>query len=418
MITEWAWLVPAVMGVSAVLIVALGRRLPVGGAEIGITAIGACFVFSLVLAGVVFSGNVDASVEAEEALHHSEETAAARAGIAAAGPRLFAAEAEEGEEPLSAGIPEGLSEFRTQTTLDLAPLGGSLEGGSGTVIPIGQRVDGLTIMMFLLVTFVSLMVHVYSLGYMHGDPRFTWYYALLSMFTGSMLLLVIADNLLQLLVGWELVGVCSFLLIGFWWEEKKNSDAAIKAFLTTKLGDVGLITGVVTLWAMFGTFDIAEIIAAVEAGGYSEGLLTFGVLALFLGAVGKSAQFPLHTWLPDAMAGPTPVSALIHAATMVTAGGLPLRPHPPGLPGLGHRGRRRGDHRRHHAVRDGAARDRAGRREARARVLDRLPARLHGDGTRLQLHRRHLPPVHPTASSRRCCSSAPARSSTRCTATT
>ena len=135
-----------------------------------------------------------------------------------------------------------------------------------------------------------------------------------------MLLLVISDNMLQLLVGWELVGICSFLLIGFWWEEKKNSDASIKAFLTTKLGDVGLITGVVTLWAMFDTFDIAEIIASVEAGGYSQGLLTFGVLALFIGAVGKSAQFPLHTWLPDAMAGPTPVSALIHAATMVTAG--------------------------------------------------------------------------------------------------
>jgi NADH-quinone oxidoreductase subunit L len=198
--------------------------------------------------------------------------------------------------------------------------------GDGFDIEAGIRVDGLAAMMFLLVTFVSLMVQVYSTGYMHGDPRITYFFTLLSVFTFSMLFLVIGNNLFMVLVGWELVGVCSYLLIGFWWEERDNSNAAIKAFLTTKLGDVGLMVGVVTMWAMFGTFNIGEIITAVregvQAGGapLDSGLLTFALIALFIGAIGKSAQFPLHTWLPDAMAGPTPVSALIHAATMVTAG--------------------------------------------------------------------------------------------------
>src|SRR3712207_6697011 len=114
-------------------------------------------------------------------------------------------------------------------------------------------------MMFLLVTFVSLMVQVYSTGYMHGDPRYTYFFTLLSIFTASMLLLVISNNMMMVLMGWELVGVCSFLLIGFWWEEKENSSAAIKAFLTTKLGDVGLIVGVIVLWTMFHTFNIGAI---------------------------------------------------------------------------------------------------------------------------------------------------------------
>src|SRR5690606_26457585 len=173
----------------------------------------------------------------------------------------------------------------------------------------GQRVDGLAAMMFLLVTIVSLMVHIYSTGYMHGDPRYTYFFFLLSLFTMSMLVLVIANNLLMLLVGWELVGVCSFLLIGFWWEERANQFAAQKAFLTTKFGDVGLMVGVVTMWAMFGTFNIGDIIematGGVQAGGdpLNEGLLTFALISLFIGAIGKSAQFPLQTWLPDAMAG-------------------------------------------------------------------------------------------------------------------
>jgi NADH-quinone oxidoreductase subunit L len=217
-------------------------------------------------------------------------------------------------------IPEGVGSFLHEVSVPLTPIGSGLE------IEAGMRIDGLVAMMFLLVTFVSLMVQIYSTGYMHGDRRYTYFFFLLSLFTFSMLLLVIGNNLFMVLMGWELVGVCSYLLIGFWWEEKANSDAAIKAFLTTKFGDIGLIVGIVALWGMFRTFNIGAIIESVEAGTQAggapldTGLLTFALIALFMGAVGKSAQFPLHTWLPDAMAGPTPVSALIHAATMVTAG--------------------------------------------------------------------------------------------------
>lgn len=304
MVTDYAWLIPALVGVSAAIIVFFGKRCPFGGAEVGITAVSLALALSVGVAFEVFSANVAAVAEVE-ASHEEGGEVAARPGA----PLLAAAEGEEAVE-----IPDGVAAFVNERAFTLAPMGGD------DVFEAGQRIDGLTAMMFLLVTFVSLMVHVYSTSYMHGDPRYTWYFALLSLFTAAMLLLVTANNLLLLLVGWELVGVCSFLLIGFWWEEKKNSDAAIKAFLTTHLGDVGLLVGVIGLWTEFGTFNIGEIIAAVEAGGFSQGLLTFSVLALFVGAVGKSAQFPLHTWLPDAMAGPTPVSALIHAATMVTAG--------------------------------------------------------------------------------------------------
>jgi NADH-quinone oxidoreductase subunit L len=270
-VSQAAWLVPALPALSAVAIIFFGKRMPKGGAEAGILALGTAFVVSVAVAIDVFASNVSA-------------------------------------------VADGGAAFLHERVFEWFPI------GAGETLSAGVRVDGLTAMMFLLVTFVSLMVHIYSLGYMHGEERFTWYYALLSLFTMSMLILVIAENLMLLLVGWELVGVCSFLLIGFWWEQKKNSNAAIKAFLTTKFGDVGLVVGVVALWAEFGTFNISEIIATVDGGAFNEGLVTFALIALVLGVVGKSAQFPLHTWLPDAMAGPTPVSALIHAATMVTAG--------------------------------------------------------------------------------------------------
>jgi NADH-quinone oxidoreductase subunit L len=187
-------------------------------------------------------------------------------------------------------------------------------------VEIGINVDGLAGMMFVVVTTVSLLVQIYSVGYMAEEPRYTWYFAALSLFTGSMLNLVIAIDLFQLLVGWELVGICSYLLIGHFWEEKANSDAAIKAFITTRTGDVPFMFGIFTLVIAAGTSSIPGITEAAEAGEISAGLLTAGALLLFSGAVGKSAQFPLHVWLPDAMAGPTPVSALIHAATMVVAG--------------------------------------------------------------------------------------------------
>ena len=185
---------------------------------------------------------------------------------------------------------------------------------------VGIHIDGLAVMMLFMVTLVSFLVHVYSTRYMQGDRRYTHYFALLNLFTASMLLLVVADNTLMLLVAWELVGVCSFVLIGHWWEEKPNSDAAVKAFLTTRTGDVGLMIGVIVLFFAAGTFNIAVINAKALDGGIGHTLLVVSAACLLIGIIGKSGQFPLHTWLPDAMAGPTPVSALIHAATMVVAG--------------------------------------------------------------------------------------------------
>ncbi len=185
---------------------------------------------------------------------------------------------------------------------------------------IGQYVDGLTAVMLIVVTTVSLCVHVYSIGYMHGDQRFTWFYVVLSIFTFAMLTVVVSDNLFQLLVGWEIMGICSYLLIGHWWEEHVNSSAAIKAFITTKTGDVPFLFGIFVLVVATGTTNIHQIGELVGAGDLSRGVVSAAALLLFGGAIGKSAQFPLHVWLPDAMQGPTPVSALIHAATMVAAG--------------------------------------------------------------------------------------------------
>ncbi len=265
---DYAWLVPVLPLLSAALIARFGKLLPGGGSEIGIAAVGASLVISLGIAWHTFMQ----------------------------------------------GSPEPF-----ERSLEWSPLGG------GFIFELGMLVDGLTAMMFVLVGVVSLMVHIYSREYMHGEERFTYFYAMLSLFTFSMLLLVIANNTLQAVIGWELVGLCSYLLIGFYWEEKSNQDAANKAFLTTKFGDVGLIVGVIVLSAgMFELtdtpFNIGQTIDAAVGGQLSETTIVLGMLLIFLGCVSKSGQMPLHVWLPDAMAGPTPVSALIHAATMVTAG--------------------------------------------------------------------------------------------------
>src|SRR5438477_9431807 len=185
---------------------------------------------------------------------------------------------------------------------------------------IGFFVDQITLVMLGVVTFVSLMVQVYSLGYMKGEVRYGWFYAVLSLFVAAMLTLVLADNFFLLYVTWEGVGICSFLLIGHYFERRSAAEAAKKAFITTRLGDVALLIGIILLWRDTGTFDMREIFARAEAGQIRTWYLTMATLFLFGGAMGKSAQFPLHVWLPDAMEGPTPVSALIHAATMVAAG--------------------------------------------------------------------------------------------------
>ena len=187
---------------------------------------------------------------------------------------------------------------------------------------LGFYVDGLTAVMLLVVTSISLMVHIYSIGYMHGDVRYTYFYFVLSIFTAGMLDVVLANNLFQLLVGWEIMGVCSYLLIGHWYEDPANSGAAIKAFITTRIGDVPFMFGIFALIFATGmtTSNIQVISHVVASGKVSSLLVTVAALLLFGGTIGKSAQFPLYVWLPDAMAGPTPVSALIHAATMVAAG--------------------------------------------------------------------------------------------------
>jgi NADH-quinone oxidoreductase subunit L len=187
-------------------------------------------------------------------------------------------------------------------------------------INIGIMADSLTAVMLVVVTVVSLMIQIYSQGYMHGDPGYHRYYAWMSLFTASMLGLVLADNLLFLFVFWELVGLCSYLLIGFWFHRPAAANAAKKAFIVTRLGDFGLLAGILLLFQNTGTFDIAKLHQLAITGALAGATLTWAAIGIFSGAAGKSAQFPLHVWLPDAMEGPTPVSALIHAATMVAAG--------------------------------------------------------------------------------------------------
>ena len=258
--TRFAWIIPVLPLLAFFLIVFFGKRSRGKGAPIGIGAVFIAFVASLLTL-----------------LHF---------------------------------VQGGESVVRQATLIDVG----------GFRVEAGTNIDGLAAVMLVVVTLVSLCVQIYSVGYMHGDRRYTWYYAALSLFTASMLNLVVAVNLFQLLIGWELVGICSYLLIGHWWEEKENSDAAIKAFITTHTGDVPFLFGIFVLFFAAGTANIPEITELVEHHEISTGVLTVAALLLFGGAIGKSAQFPLHVWLPDAMAGPTPVSALIHAATMVAAG--------------------------------------------------------------------------------------------------
>jgi NADH-quinone oxidoreductase subunit L len=256
-----AWLIPALPMLAWAVILLAGKRTPGKGAPIGILAIGTGWVLSIVILARVVGGG--------ESFHASTTWA-----------------------PLSADL----------------------------VIPIGILVDGLAAVLLFVVTTISLLVQVYSVSYMRGDERYTFFFAKLSLFTSGMLIVVLADNLLMLLVGWEIMGVCSYFLIGHYWEDHANSRAAVKAFLTTRVGDLGFMAGIFVLFWATRSFEIPGIVAAAHSGRLSSGTITLGAVLLFCGAIGKSGQFPLHTWLPDAMAGPTPVSALIHAATMVAAG--------------------------------------------------------------------------------------------------
>ncbi|MGH8690085.1 MAG: NADH-quinone oxidoreductase subunit L [Burkholderiales bacterium] len=202
--------------------------------------------------------------------------------------------------------------------------GGSFNGAvytwltsGGTRFEIGFLIDPLSALMMVVVTFVSLMVHVYTIGYMAEDPGYQRFFAYISLFTFSMLMLVMANNFLQLFFGWEAVGLLSYLLIGFWYTKESAVYANLKAFIVNRVGDFGFILGIALVLAHFGTLDYVSVF---EQAKTIPGEMTLICILLFMGAMGKSAQFPLHVWLPDSMEGPTPISALIHAATMVTAG--------------------------------------------------------------------------------------------------
>ncbi|WZO98943.1 NADH-quinone oxidoreductase subunit L [Isosphaeraceae bacterium EP7] len=256
--------------------------------------------------------------------------------------------------PPHAGPQAWTAEFEW-ISLGTMALPGSSARFEDLTIPLSIHIDNLTVIVFVMVTFIATLVHLYSMAYMRGDPRYPRFFAYLSLFCFSMLGLVASGSIFMVFMFWELVGVCSYFLIGFWYEDKKNADAANKAFITNRVGDVGMLLGLGLLWGALGTFDIREINTTVrdssghlnetlidgkdviqlkdqasgevlkdEATGRARQIplwmLTLAGLGIFAGCVGKSAQFPLHVWLPDAMAGPTPVSALIHAATMVAAG--------------------------------------------------------------------------------------------------
>ena len=261
--TNWAWVIPALSAGAFFVVFPFRRRLPLQGAPLSIAAILLGFaLFWFVLIDLLTSGSANFSIRW-----------------------------------LSVG----------ETTLTW-----------------GVTVDRISVTMLGLVTFVALLVQVYSLGYMkHSgkyDPGLGRYYAVHSLFVAAMLALVLADNLVFLYITWELVGLGSYLLIGFWYERRSAAEAAKKAFITTRIGDVGLLIGIVLLFRATGTFDISTLIHIAQNGGIDQGTLNVAMLLIFLGAMGKSAQVPFHVWLPDAMEGPTPVSALIHAATMVAAG--------------------------------------------------------------------------------------------------
>ena len=199
----------------------------------------------------------------------------------------------------------------------------------GVKLEVGFLIDRLSAMMITVVTFVSLMVHIYTVGYMHEDPGYQRFFSYISLFTFSMLMLVMANNFMQLFFGWEAVGLVSYLLIGFWYTRPTAIAANLKAFIVNRVGDFGFVLGIAAVLYYAGSLDYATVFAHTDrfagaqihlGGTVAWSAITFTCIALFVGAMGKSAQVPLHVWLPDSMEGPTPISALIHAATMVTAG--------------------------------------------------------------------------------------------------
>jgi proton-translocating NADH-quinone oxidoreductase chain L len=313
------------------------RQLKRLNAYLATGAIGLSCLLSLI-------GFIDYSIESGFYSHHAESAPGAAENGAAEGNGHGAEDAVHHQPLVWSG------------TVNWVILGGRAAATPDLAVPLGVAIDNLSAIMFLMVTFIATLIHIYSMGYMHDDPRYPRFFAYLSLFCFSMLGLVASSNVFMIFIFWELVGVCSYLLIGFWYEEKPNADAANKAFIVNRVGDVGMLMGLGLLWTSLGTFSFQEINQGMrnEKGGLHRvdlmgaqdvvqlvdqethkvkkdeatgrprqipfWMLTLAGLGIFAGCAGKSAQFPLHVWLPDAMAGPTPVSALIHAATMVAAG--------------------------------------------------------------------------------------------------
>ena len=276
---ENAWIIPIIPAVAFFLIIFFGKKLPVKGSELGVLSMVTTLVFS---AGAAFQW-ID---------------------------RVNSASEEQYVEPV----------IRTWTWWQ----------SGGFDLTIGQHIDGLSLTVLVVVAFISTLVQIYSLEYLRGDRRYTHFFASLTLFSAGMMNMVIADNMIQLILGWEIMGLCSFMLIGHWWEDGANSRAALKAFFTTRTGDIGLLVGTSILffsandWTQenlgVSGFSIRGLSAWALSGSPSSVAITAGAFALFIACIGKSGQFPMHTWLPDAMAGPTPVSSLLHSSTMVVAG--------------------------------------------------------------------------------------------------
>jgi NADH-quinone oxidoreductase subunit L len=270
---ENAWLIPVIPGIAFFLILFFGKKMPRGGSEFGIASMLASLTLS---AGAVWQWIDSMSV-------HKKATG----------------------------------------NYDLEPVIREIVWWQSNPFEfgLGQHIDGLALMALILVAFISTLVQIYSTEYVAGDRRYTHFFASLTLFSAGMLAMVLAPNMVQLILGWEIMGLCSFMLIGHWWEEAANNRAALKAFFTVRVGDMGLLVGTAMLLGIFGTLSIRDINEMTAAGQFeSKNLLMWTAVALFIACIGKSGQFPLHTWLPDAMAGPTPVSSLLHSSTMVVAG--------------------------------------------------------------------------------------------------
>ena len=276
---DHAWLIPVVPAIAFALIILFGKRMPFKGSELGVLSMLASLVLSTG-AGYQWIQRVNSATE------------------------------EQFVDPV----------IKSWTWWQNA----------GFEFGIGQHIDGLAVLVLFVVAFISTLVQIYSLEYLRGDRRYTHFFAALTLFSGGMLAMVLADNMMLLLLGWEIMGLCSFMLIGHWWEEDVNSKAALKAFFTVRVGDVGLLVGISMLYFAANDwtrenldvsgFSIRGISAWALSGEPNSTVIMIAAVALFIACIGKSGQFPLHTWLPDAMAGPTPVSSLLHSSTMVVAG--------------------------------------------------------------------------------------------------